>query len=121
MDNAARALIIAAVILIAIILVAVCIKLLNPVKDTSLNANSVAGQINQTSTSASGDISNALSNLNGNKNNENSDKKIDYPVTGDLKFIYVNNENGTASITELNSEKNRTPKGSYEYEIDFRY
>lgn len=67
MENATKALLIAAAVLIAIVLIALGVRLLGSANDTSDQAGNVSDAIGTSTNSAVGDVTNALTNLPGTK------------------------------------------------------
>ena len=63
MENATKALLIAAAVLIAIVLVALGVNLLGAAGDSSGDAENVANAIQQSTTNAAGDAVNVIGNL----------------------------------------------------------
>lgn len=63
MENATKALLIAAAVLIAIVLIALGVNLLNAAGDTSGDAENVAGAIQDSSKNAAGSVTGTLKNL----------------------------------------------------------
>ena len=64
MENATKALLIAAAVLIAIVLVALGVKLLNSAGDTSGDAEKVSNQLQNSTGKASNDVVDTITNLN---------------------------------------------------------
>ena len=69
MENATKALLIAAAVLIAIVLIALGVKLLGSTKDTSGQAKNVSNAIKTSTNSAVNDVTNELSKLPITSNN----------------------------------------------------
>lgn len=63
MENATKALLIAAAVLIAIVLVALGVRLLSSAGDTSGDAENVSNAIKDSTTNAAGDVVNNLTNF----------------------------------------------------------
>lgn len=64
MENATKALLIAAAVLIAIVLIALGVRLLNAAGDTSGDAENVSSQLKNSTGKASNDLVNSIGNLN---------------------------------------------------------
>lgn len=64
MENATKALLIAAAVLIAIVLIALGVRLLNSAGDSSSQAENVSNQISTTTNQAAGTATNAITGLN---------------------------------------------------------
>lgn len=64
MENATKALLIAAAVLIAIVLVALGVRLLNAAGDTSGDAQNVSSQLKNSTGEAANGLVNSMSNLN---------------------------------------------------------
>lgn len=69
MENATKALLIAAAVLIAIVLIALGVRLLGTANDTSDQAGNVSNAIGNSTNDAVGDVTNALNNLPKTSNN----------------------------------------------------
>lgn len=69
MENATKALLIAAAVLIAIVLIALGVRLLGSSNDASGQAKNTAGAISNSTNSAVGDVTGALRNLPITSNN----------------------------------------------------
>lgn len=64
MENATKALLIAAAVLIVIVLIALGVRLLNAAGDTSGDADKVSNQLQQSTGTATNDLVNGITNLN---------------------------------------------------------
>lgn len=63
MENATKALLIAAAVLIAIVLVALGVRLLSSVGDTSGDAANVSNQLQSSTSNAKNQLTNAIGNI----------------------------------------------------------